>query len=83
MRVLLVEIVTPGTGKPVALEGEVGEVLVTTLNPDYPLDPVRDWGSVGLHAWAQAPAGGATCGSRAGWAGPIRLLKIKGMFIRP
>ncbi|RZO33955.1 MAG: phenylacetate--CoA ligase family protein, partial [Rhodobacteraceae bacterium] len=33
---VLVEIVTPGTGNPVS-EGEVGEVVVTTLNPDYPL----------------------------------------------
>ena len=33
---VLVEIVTPGTGEPVA-PGEVGEVVVTTLNPDYPL----------------------------------------------
>ncbi|HEV3176361.1 MAG TPA: AMP-binding protein, partial [Stellaceae bacterium] len=33
---ILVEIVRPGTGDPVA-EGEVGEVVVTTLTPDYPL----------------------------------------------
>ena len=33
---VIVEIVTPGTGTPVA-PGEVGEVVVTTLNPDYPL----------------------------------------------
>ncbi|WP_294614833.1 AMP-binding protein, partial [uncultured Roseovarius sp.] len=33
---VIVEIVTPGTGNPVA-PGEVGEVVVTTLNPDYPL----------------------------------------------
>jgi phenylacetate-CoA ligase len=33
---VIVEIVRPGTGDPVA-EGEVGEVVVTTLNPDYPL----------------------------------------------
>jgi len=33
---VIVEIVTPGTGTPVP-EGEVGEVVVTTLNPDYPL----------------------------------------------
>ena len=33
---VIVEIVIPGTGKPVAA-GEVGEVVVTTLNPDYPL----------------------------------------------
>ncbi|MAI59386.1 MAG: AMP-dependent synthetase, partial [Rhodobacteraceae bacterium] len=33
---VIVEIVTPGTGNPVTA-GEVGEVVVTTLNPDYPL----------------------------------------------
>jgi hypothetical protein len=33
---VIVEIVTPGTGNPVAV-GEVGEVVVTTLNRDYPL----------------------------------------------
>lgn len=33
---VILEIVRPGTGEPVA-EGEIGEVLVTTLNPDYPM----------------------------------------------
>ena len=33
---VIVEVVTPGTGNPVA-DGEIGEVLVTSLNPDYPL----------------------------------------------
>ena len=33
---VIVEIVTPGTGTPVE-PGEVGEVVVTSLNPDYPL----------------------------------------------
>lgn len=33
---IIVEIVRPGSGEPVA-EGEIGEVVVTTLNPDYPL----------------------------------------------
>src|SRR5262249_56749217 len=33
---LLVEIVRPGTGEPVAA-GEVGEVVVTCFNPDYPM----------------------------------------------
>jgi hypothetical protein len=43
---LLVEIVRPGTGDPVEL-GEVGEVVVTSFNPDYPLDPFRDRRSLG------------------------------------
>ena len=33
---LIVEVVRPGTGEPVA-EGEVGEIVVTTLTPEYPL----------------------------------------------
>jgi phenylacetate-CoA ligase len=33
---LIVEIVQPGSGEPVA-EGEVGEVVVTAFNPDYPM----------------------------------------------
>ena len=33
---VIVEIVRPGTGDPVP-DGEVGEVLVTVFNPDYPL----------------------------------------------
>jgi len=33
---VIVEIVRPGTGDPVAT-GEVGEIVVTALNPDYPL----------------------------------------------
>lgn len=33
---VIVEIVRPGTGEPV-MPGEVGEVLVTAFNPDYPL----------------------------------------------
>ncbi len=36
---VIVEIVRPGTGDPVP-EGEVGELVVTSLNPDYPLDPL-------------------------------------------
>jgi phenylacetate-CoA ligase len=67
---VIVEIVRPGTGDPVA-EGEVGEVVVTTLNPDYPL--IR-FGTGDLSAVLPGPAPRAapTPASRAGWAAPTR-----------
>jgi len=68
---VLLELVRPGTGDPVA-PGEVGEVVVTTLgNTDYPL--IR-FGTGDLSAPLRAPAAAAapTCGSRAGWAAPTR-----------
>ncbi len=77
----LVEIVTPGTGDPVA-PGEIGEVLVTPLNPDYPL--VR-FATGDLSAIV---AGQSSCGRTnmrlAGWKGRAdQATKIKGMFVRP
>ena len=78
---VVVEIVTPGTGDPVPF-GEVGEVLVTTLNPDYPL--VR-FATGDLSAFMQ---GHSPCGRTnlriKGWIGRAdQTTKIKGMFIRP
>ena len=78
---VLVEIVTPGTGDPVA-EGEIGEVLVTTLNPDYPL--IR-FATGDLSAVA---TGKSECGRTnmriVGWRGRAdQTTKIKGMFVRP
>lgn len=78
---VIVEIVTPGTGNPVA-DGEVGEVLVTTLNPDYPL--IR-FATGDLSA---VMAGTSPCGRTnmriKGWMGRAdQTTKIKGMFIRP
>ena len=46
---VIVEIVRPGTGDPVP-EGEVGEVVVTTLNPELPVDPLRHRRPVGRAA---------------------------------
>jgi phenylacetate-CoA ligase len=67
---VIVEIVRPGTGDPVA-EGEVGEVVVTVLNPDYPL--IR-FGTGDLSAVLPGPAPRAapTPASRAGWGAPTR-----------
>ncbi|MEO3413502.1 phenylacetate--CoA ligase family protein [Roseovarius sp. CAU 1744] len=78
---VIVEIVTPGTGDPVA-PGEVGEVVVTTLNPDYPL--IR-FGTGDLSALMDGPS---PCGRTnlriKGWMGRAdQTTKIKGMFVRP
>jgi phenylacetate-CoA ligase len=78
---VVVEIVTPGTGDPVPF-GEVGEVLVTTLNNDYPL--VR-FATGDLSAFM---VGESSCGRSnlriKGWMGRAdQTTKIKGMFIRP
>jgi len=78
---VIVEIVTPGTGTPVA-PGEVGEVVVTTLNPDYPL--IR-FATGDLSAVME---GTSSCGRTnlriKGWMGRAdQTTKIKGMFVRP
>ncbi|MEI4472044.1 phenylacetate--CoA ligase family protein [Frigidibacter sp. MR17.24] len=78
---VVVEIVRPGTGDPVP-EGEVGEVVVTTLNPDYPL--VR-FATGDLSA---VLPGTSDCGRTnmriRGWLGRAdQTTKIKGMFVRP
>jgi phenylacetate-CoA ligase len=79
---VLVEIVRPGTGDPVAV-GEVGEVVVTTLfNTDYPL--VR-FGTGDLSAMLP---GASPCGRTnariKGWMGRAdQTTKVKGMFVHP
>src|SRR4030095_2489633 len=79
---VLVEIVRPGTGDPVAA-GEVGEVVVTTLfNRDYPL--IR-FGTGDLSAIL---AGTSPCGRTnariKGWLGRAdQTTKVKGMFVHP
>jgi phenylacetate-CoA ligase len=78
---VIVEIVRPGTGDPVA-EGEVGEVVVTTFNSDYPL--IR-FGTGDLSA---VLAGASPCGRTnmriKGWMGRAdQTTKIKGMFVHP
>ena len=78
---VLLEIVTPGTGNPVK-EGEVGEILVTTLNSDYPL--VR-FATGDMSAFI---GGHSACGRTnvriKGWMGRAdQTTKVKGMFVRP
>jgi phenylacetate-CoA ligase len=78
---VIVEIVTPGTGMPVA-PGEVGEVLVTTLNPDYPLIRFAT-GDLSAVLPGQSPCGRTNMRIK-GWMGRAdQTTKIKGMFIRP
>lgn len=78
---VIVEIVRPGTGDPVA-PGEVGEVVVTTLNPDYPL--IR-FGTGDLSAvLAGCCPSGRTNTRIKGWMGRAdQTTKIRGMFVHP
>ena len=78
---LILEIVRPGTGDPVP-DGEVGEVVVTSLNPAYPL--VR----VGTGDLSAILPGLSPCGRTGqrikGWMGRAdQRTKVKGMFVDP
>jgi phenylacetate-CoA ligase len=78
---VIVEIVTPGTGDPVS-EGDVGEIVVTTLNPDYPLIRFAT-GDMSAVLPGQSPCG-RTNQRIKGWMGRAdQTTKIKGMFVRP
>lgn len=78
---VIVEIVTPGTGTPVA-QGEVGEVVVTSLNPDYPLIRFAT-GDLSALMPGISPCGRTNMRIR-GWMGRAdQTTKIKGMFVRP
>jgi phenylacetate-CoA ligase len=78
---VIVEIVRPGTGDPVA-EGEVGELVVTTLNPDYPL--IR-FGTGDLSAVLPGTCPTGRTNSRIkGWMGRAdQTVKVRGMFVHP
>jgi len=78
---VIVEILRAGTGDPVA-EGEVGEVVVTTLNPDYPL--IR-FGTGDLSAILPGPCPTGRTNTRIkGWMGRAdQTTKIRGMFVHP
>ena len=78
---VIVEIVTPGTGDPVA-PGEVGEIVVTTLNPDYPLIRFAT-GDISAVMAGESPCGRTNMRIK-GWMGRAdQTTKIKGMFVRP
>ena len=78
---VIVEIVRPGTGDPVS-EGEVGELVVTTLNPDYPL--IR-FGTGDLSAVLPGNCPTGRTNTRInGWMGRAdQTVKIRGMFVHP
>ena len=78
---VIVEIVRPGTGDPVA-PGEVGEVVVTTLNPAYPL--IR-FGTGDLSALLPGACPTGRTNTRIkGWMGRAdQTTKIRGMFVHP
>ncbi len=78
---VIVEIVRPGTGDPVAV-GEVGEVVVTSLNPIYPL--IR-FGTGDLSAVLPGPCPSGRTNTRIkGWMGRAdQTTKIRGMFVHP
>jgi phenylacetate-CoA ligase len=78
---VIVELVLPGTGEPVA-PGEIGEVVVTTLTPEYPL--IR-FATGDLSA---ALPGVSPCGRTnhriKGWLGRAdQTTKVRGMFVHP
>ncbi|MCV6595498.1 MAG: phenylacetate--CoA ligase family protein [Mangrovicoccus sp.] len=78
---VIVEIVRPGTGDPVPA-GEVGEVVVTALNADYPLIRFAT-GDMSAVLPGQSPCGRSNMRIK-GWMGRAdQTTKIKGMFVRP
>jgi phenylacetate-CoA ligase len=78
---LIMEIVRPGTGEPVAA-GDVGEIVVTSLDPHHP------WIRLALGDLTAALPGPSPCGRSnmriKGWMGRAdQTTKVKGMFVRP
>jgi phenylacetate-CoA ligase len=78
---VIVEIVRPGTGEPLP-DGEVGEVVVTLLLPEYPLIRFAT-GDLSAIMPGQSPCGRSNVRIR-GWMGRAdQATKVKGMFVRP
>ena len=78
---MIVEIVRPGTGEPVP-EGDVGEVVVTTFNPHYPMLRLAT-GDLSAVMGGVSPCGRTNVRIR-GWMGRAdQTTKVKGMFVRP
>ncbi|WP_028793509.1 phenylacetate--CoA ligase family protein [Thalassobaculum salexigens] len=77
----IIEIVRPGTGDPVP-DGEVGEVVVTVLNPDYPLVRFAT-GDLSAVLAGESPCGRTNLRIK-GWMGRAdQTTKVKGMFVHP
>jgi phenylacetate-CoA ligase len=78
---VIVEIVRPGTGDP-APEGDVGEVVVTSFNPDYPMIRLAT-GDLSALLPGPSPCGRTNMRIK-GWMGRAdQSTKIKGMFVHP
>ena len=78
---VILEIVRPGTGDPVP-PGEVGEVVITSLNPDYPLIRLGT-GDLSAVLPGTCPTGRTNTRIR-GWLGRAdQTTKIRGMFVHP
>jgi phenylacetate-CoA ligase len=78
---VIVEIVRPGTGDPVA-EGDVGEVVVTSFNPDYPMIRLGT-GDLSALLPGVSPCGRSNARIK-GWMGRAdQTAKVKGMFVHP
>jgi phenylacetate-CoA ligase len=78
---LILEIVRPGTGDPVP-EGDVGEIVITSLDPHHP------WIRLALGDLTATLPGASACGRTntriKGWMGRAdQTTKVKGMFVRP
>ena len=71
----------PGTGDPVA-DGEVGEVVVTSFNPDYPMIRLAT-GDLSAVLAGRSPCGRTNMRIK-GWMGRAdQTTKVKGMFVHP
>jgi phenylacetate-CoA ligase len=78
---LILEIVRPGTGDPVA-EGDVGEIVVTSLDPHHPWIRLA-LGDLTAALPGQSPSGRTNMRIK-GWMGRAdQTTKVKGMFVRP
>jgi phenylacetate-coenzyme A ligase PaaK-like adenylate-forming protein len=78
---LVLEIVRPGSGDPVP-EGDVGEVVVTTFNPDYPMIRLAT-GDLSAIMPGRSPCGRTNMRVK-GWMGRAdQTAKVKGMFVHP
>jgi phenylacetate-CoA ligase len=78
---VLLEIVRPGTGDPLAAD-EVGEVVVTSFNPHYPMIRLAT-GDLSMLIAGRSPCG-RTNMRIAGWMGRAdQTTKVKGMFVHP
>jgi phenylacetate-CoA ligase len=78
---VMLELVRPGTGEPVEA-GEVGEVVVTTLTPEYPLIRFAT-GDLSATLPGVSPCGRTNLRIK-GWLGRAdQTAKVKGMFVKP